>query len=161
GRPVTAKWQRNRVSLVRAHVLPQIGDLHLDEIAPRHLAELQLRLRSQRLAPATVDAVTQSAFRGMLRDAELDGYRTPDLRRLYDKRFIVRLDRGRESSEIDPFTDEERDRIVEWFLQNRPHYHAFVHFRFWTGTRPSEAIGLRWGEVDLACHRVRIRRSRV
>ena len=36
-----------------------------------------------------------------------------------------------------------------------------MYFRFWTGTRPSEAIGLRWGDVDLAGRRIRIRRSRV
>src|SRR5262249_13772476 len=32
---------------------------------------------------------------------------------------------------------------------------------FWTGTRPSEAIGLRWTDVDLIARRIRIRRSRV
>src|SRR5262249_58089302 len=148
-RPVTTKWRVNRLSLIRTHVLPQLGDLHIDEIAPRHIAQLQIRLQRHDLAPATVDAVIQSAFRGMLRDADLAGYRVPDLRKLYDRRFIVRQDRGRESSEIDPFSDEERDQILGWFLHNRQHYHAFVYFRFWTGTRPSEAIGLRWDDVDL------------
>jgi len=33
--------------------------------------------------------------------------------------------------------------------------------RFWTGTRPSEAIALRRGDVDLSNRRIRIRRSRV
>ena len=161
GRPVTTKWRTNRASLIRTNVLPHLGDLPIDQIAPRHLAELQLRLRNRDLSPATVDAVVQSAFRGMLRDADLAGYRTPDLRKLYDRRFIVRQDRGRESSEIDPYTDEERDQIIAWFLQNRPHYYPFVYFRFWTGTRPSEAIGLRCEDVDLAARRIRIRRSRV
>jgi integrase len=160
-RPVTIKWRTNRLSLIRTHVLPQLGDLRIDEIAPRHIAELQLRLRDRALAPGTIDAVIQSALRGMLRDAELAGYRTPEIRKLYDRRFIVRQDRGRETSEIDPFTDEERDRIIEWFLRNRPPYYPFVFFRFWTGTRPSEAIGLRCGDVDLIGRRIRIRRSRV
>jgi len=135
--------------------------LHIDELGSRHIAELQLHLRDRALAPGTIDAVIQSALRGMLRDAELAGYRTPEIRKLYDTRFIVRQDRGREMSEIDPFTDEERERIIEWFLRNRPHYHAFVYFRFWTGTRPSEAIGLRCRDVDLKARRIRIRRSRV
>jgi integrase len=161
GRPVTTKWRTNRLSLIRTHVLPQLGDLHIDQIAPRHITELQLRLRKRALAPGTIDAVIQSALRGMLRDAELAGYRTPEIRKLYDTRFIVRQDRGRETSEIDPFTDEERDRIIDWFLRNRSHYHAFVYFRFWTGTRPSEAIGLRRVDVDLIARRIWIRRSRV
>jgi len=41
-----------------------------------------------------------------------------------------------------------------------PPYHALVHFLFWTGTRPSEAAGLRWGDVDLDAGIVRIVRSR-
>jgi len=97
----------------------------------------------------------------MLRDAELAGYQVPDLRKLYDRRFIVRQEKGRDSAEIDPFTDEEREQIIDWFWENRRHYHGFVFFRFWTGTRPSEGIGLRWVDVDLTARRIRIRRSRV
>ena len=39
--------------------------------------------------------------------------------------------------------------------------HSFVNNRFWTGTRPSEAIALRCGDVDLSNRRIRIQRSRV
>ena len=39
--------------------------------------------------------------------------------------------------------------------------HSFVYNRFWTGTRPSEAIALRCGDVDLSNRRIRIQRSRV
>lgn len=46
-------------------------------------------------------------------------------------------------------------------VPRRPHYYSFVFFRFWTGTRPSEAIALRHGYLDLAGKRARIRVSRV
>ncbi|TML98644.1 MAG: hypothetical protein E6G02_14790 [Actinobacteria bacterium] len=39
--------------------------------------------------------------------------------------------------------------------------HSFVYNRFWTGTRPSEAIALRCGDVDWSNRRIRIQRSRV
>ena len=97
----------------------------------------------------------------MLRDAELAGYRTPDLGQLFDRRFVTRLDQGSDAADIDPYTEEERERILAWFFRQRSKYHAFVYFRFWTGTRPSEAIALRWGDVDLRNRRIRIRRSRV
>src|SRR5262245_1440842 len=160
-RIVTVKWQRNRESYIRVHVLPVLGTVRLDELTPRHIVDLQARLQGKGLASSTADRVVHSAFRGMLRDAELAGYRTRDLGQLFDRRFVTRISQGSDTTEIDPYTDEERERILEWFWNVRRQYHAFVYFRFWTGTRPSEAIGLRWSDIDLRNRRVRIRRSRV
>jgi len=53
--------------------------------------------------------------------------------------------------EPDPYTEEERDRILRFYRQRRSlKDYVFVYFRFYTGTRPSEAVGLKWGSVDLA-----------
>ncbi len=160
-RLVSPKWQLNRESYIRNHVLPSLGRTRLDELAPSHVTELQTSLRRKRLAPSTIDRVIHSALRGMLRDADLAGHRVTDLATLFDPRLVGHLDRGRHAAEIDPFTEEERDQILAWFVEERPQFHAFVFFRFWTGTRPSEAIGLRWRDIDLPSRRVRIRRSRV
>lgn len=65
-----------------------------------------------------------------------------------------------EDADINPFTAEERDRIIEAFRTNKfchgctskdnkhSHYTAYVRFLFYTGCRPSEAIGLRWKNID-------------
>ena len=159
-RPVSAKWSSNRASYIRTHILPAFGSKRLDEITLADLVWLQHCLHRS-LAPATVDRVLHSAFRGMLRDAKLAGYSIPDLRALYDGKMLPRLTRPGEDIEIDPYSETERDRLIEGFRQHRPHYLPFVFFRFWTGTRPSEAIGLRHGHLDLAAHRTRIRVSRV
>jgi len=37
--------------------------------------------------------------------------------------------------------------------------YAFLHTLFWTGMRPSEAAGLRWGDIDPAARTARIDRS--
>jgi hypothetical protein len=144
-RGVTYKWQRNRESYLRVHVIPALGTIRLDELTPRHLVDLQTQLRRHGLAASTIDRVIHSGLRGMLRDAELAGYRAPDLSQLFDRRFVTRLDQGSDAAEIAPYSDKERARILDWFSRERPEYHAFVYFRFWTGTRPSEAIALRWG----------------
>ena len=63
------------------------------------------------------------------------------------------------------FTVEERDRIIAAFVNDsRPgtdyrHYAPFVKFLFWTGCRPCEAIGLRWGSVLPDCSRVHFHES--
>ena len=63
--------------------------------------------------------------------------------------------------EIDPFTAEERDQIID-------HLYASLHgrtviwasyfkFAFFTGARPGEILALRWGDVDFNRRSVRIR----
>jgi integrase len=51
--------------------------------------------------------------------------------------------------DIDPFTAEERDRIIAVFKDHPKHCHYWrlVQFLFFTGARPNEAIALRWGNV--------------
>lgn len=63
------------------------------------------------------------------------------------------------------FSVEERDRIIEAFEThkgkgiNYRHYAPFVKFLFWTGCRPCEAIGLRWGSVTHDCSRIHFHES--
>ena len=63
--------------------------------------------------------------------------------------------------EIEPFTATERDLIIAAFKTNqfchpftsRNHLHSnyagYIQFLFYTGCRPSEAIGLQWKNIDL------------
>jgi hypothetical protein len=57
------------------------------------------------------------------------------------------------SEEPDPFTEAERDSIIEYFFKKYwgkwPHACVFVYMLFWGGMRPSELTGRRWKAVDL------------
>lgn len=63
------------------------------------------------------------------------------------------------------FSVEERNRIIQAFETHRgkginyQHYAPFVKFLFWTGCRPCEAIGLRWGSVMPDCSKVHFHES--
>jgi integrase len=46
-----------------------------------------------------------------------------------------------------PFTKDERDRIINEFGKRYPHFRALVAFWFLTGCRVSEGVGLRWVNV--------------
>jgi integrase len=77
----------------------------------------------------------------------------------------MKLARSRKISdgnrEVEPFTAVERDSIIEAFKTNRfchpvtsknhlhSNYVAYVQLLFYTGCRPSEAIGLQWKNIDL------------
>jgi integrase len=51
---------------------------------------------------------------------------------------------------IDPFSKHERELILNGFDRSEyySYYKPFVHFLFLTGCRPSEAIALKWKNVD-------------
>jgi len=58
---------------------------------------------------------------------------------------------NRNVTEIDPFTVEERDAIINAFESN-PYFNyftPFVKFLFFTGCRTGEAIALQWKHIDL------------
>jgi integrase len=97
----------------------------------------------------------------MLRDARLQGFAVPRLAELYDRAYIRRLSAGAAGPEIDPYTEDERDRIIEAFRTKRARFLPFVFFQFWTGARTSEGVALRWGNVDLERRVAWIRASRV
>ena len=60
----------------------------------------------------------------------------------------------------DPFTADERDRMLGWFFERQRSYHPFLLTLFYTGMRPSEVAALRWGDVDVETGAVAISRSR-
>lgn len=64
----------------------------------------------------------------------------------------------RHNPEPDPFTAEERDQILAWFRRRLPQYVPLVGSVFLAGMRPSEACGLRWGDIDLDTGEVTIAR---
>ncbi len=73
-----------------------------------------------------------------------------------------------EATDPDPpmaFSVEERDRIITTFENHKrkgisyQHYAPFVKFLFWTGCRPCEAIGLRWGSIVPDCSKVHFHES--
>ncbi|MBO1349596.1 MAG: hypothetical protein EBE86_020470 [Hormoscilla sp. GUM202] len=46
---------------------------------------------------------------------------------------------------INAFTAAERDAIIQAFQES--HFYNYVRFCFFTGCRPSEAIGLEWDDI--------------
>ena len=60
----------------------------------------------------------------------------------------------------DPFTEEERDKIIQHFREKNRFYYPFVYTLFRTGMRPSEALALRWEDIDLKHGFISISKSR-
>jgi integrase len=129
-------------------------ELLVTELAPRHLHQLRERLLARPLALKTARNVMDGSFRAMMRDC-----RTVDLLIVTDPFSALKWPRT-QLPVPDPFTEDERDAILRWFLEHRRFYHPFVFTLFHTGQRPSEATGLRWGDVDTIGGTLTIARSR-
>ena len=97
------------------------------------------------LSLKTVKNIVAGTFRAMLRDAQIDGVikRSPfeDLPR---KGWWPEID----TPPPNPFTDEQRQKICQWFYDNDRHYFPFVSFHLYQSVRPSESSALNWGRVD-------------
>src|SRR6476661_465603 len=57
-------------------------------------------------------------------------------------------------ADIQPFTEQERDRIIAAFYKTESFYAPLIEFLFLTGCRPSEAIALRWRHIDADLTRI-------
>ena len=53
-----------------------------------------------------------------------------------------------DGEDIDPFTPDERVRIIKALKALNSEYAALAEFMFRTGCRPSEAIGLQWRHIS-------------
>jgi integrase len=62
----------------------------------------------------------------------------------------LKVPKNKDKEDIDPFTSEERDRIIEAFYtqESLKPYAFLVNFIFLIGCRPSEAIALTWKDVE-------------
>lgn len=75
----------------------------------------------------------------------------------YEMAVDIELPKAKsECIDIDPFTKEERDIIIQAFKKHRRynHYTSFVDFLFLTGCRTSEAIGLKWKHINADCSKI-------
>ncbi|MEO1432653.1 MAG: site-specific integrase, partial [Cyanobacteria bacterium J06633_8] len=54
------------------------------------------------------------------------------------------------ASDINPFSLEERDKIIQSFKDNHfyNHYAPLIEFLFMSGCRPSEAVALQWKHIS-------------
>lgn len=143
---------------LRCHILPAFGDNGLDEIIRPLLISFRTMLtdfapQGKGLKMKTARDVIDGTFRALYRDARRDGIVTGDPFADLDWPRKVR-------PEPDPFTEEERDLLLNYFWHKNRHYYPLVFTAFWTGLRTGELVGLRWNALDLRRSQLAVRVSR-
>lgn len=145
-----AKNVRHARNVLNAYVLPEIGEVPLTQIEPAHLRAVQRKMLGRGLAVNTTKGALQSVWGSLWKAARSEG--------LVAGSPQSELQWPRHNPDPDPFTSEERDQIIAWARRRQPQYLPLFASVFLAGMRPSEACGLRWGDIDLDTGEVTIAR---
>ena len=137
------------------YILPEFGDIQLSSVSTKNLNPFRAKLLLK-VSLKTARNIIDSSFRAMYRGARADYEEA-----LRDKDPFALLEWPKTQHERpDPFTVEERDRIIEYWKEKNFFYFPWVFTLFHTGMRPSEASALKWADVNLESKEIRISKSR-
>src|SRR5689334_18324886 len=136
-----------------AYVLDRFRFLPLNGLGILQLSDFRNILIHSGLSLKTIRNVIDGSLRGMWKDARRAGLVESNPFELLDWPAYHR-------PPPDPYTVEERDRILAWVAEHESFYYPWVYFHFATGCRPSEASALRWGDLDEKNLTISISKSR-
>jgi integrase len=143
-----------------AHILPLHGDKYMHLYGFNEIRELRANIvEVKERKMKTAKNVIGATLRAFFRDAKAEGIiATTPFDDLPDNWWPII-----EFPPPDPFTEEQRDEIIEYFrrkyLPNWPQAYMFVHDLFWTGARPSELVARVWRDYDPRTGKLSIRTS--
>jgi integrase len=128
-----------------AYILPRFKHTVLSDIKTKDLGKFQAELIAKGLAVKTCRNIIDGSFRALYRDARVDIGGDLEGKDPFIDIQWPRLPK----TKPDPFTAEERDRIIQWYVENDFFYYPLIAWQFHTGMRPSETFGLTWQDIDL------------
>jgi integrase len=152
-------YRRSTIRNYRIHfkgyILPAFKHVRLAAITTKDLNDFRVSLLKRGLAVKTARNIIDASFRALYRDARIDIEALQGRDPWVDIQW-PRLPKKRP----DPFTSDERDRILAWWLKNDFFFYPWVYTQFYTAMRPSEAAALTWADVDLLAGTISITQSR-
>ncbi len=146
---VRASTARNYADLTRLYVVPTLGKVKLAQLQPGDVQRLYGTLLARGLAPKTVRNV-HAALRRALQQA-VDWNLTP--RNVAALTHPPRVAR----QEVAALAPEEVRTLLAAVRGDR--WEALIAVALATGMRFGELLGLRWSDVDLTRHTIRVQRQ--
>jgi len=145
-RPTTLAGYRFAVNI---HLIPAIGAHRLDRLEPEHLEKVYAKMLESGRAPGTAHQAHRTV-RTALNVAVRRGHLQKNPAALAKPPRV-------EDWEVDPLTLDEVGRVLDAAEQQRNSTRWAIALAL--GLRQSEALGLRWADVDLDAGRMVIRRN--
>jgi integrase len=136
---------------VNKHLIPGVGAHRLEKLTPEHLERLYTKMQKNGSSAGTAHQAHRT-IRTALNEA---------VRRNYLSRNPASLAKAPRlaEQEIEPYSVEEVQRLLTAVSQRRNHARWAVALAL--GLRQGEALGLKWGDVDLDKGTLRVRRGRL
>jgi len=135
--------------IVRLHILPSLGPIRLDRLAPQHVQALLNRKSEEGLAPQSVKHIR--TVLGMALNRAVRWQLIPrNVAALTDAPKIER-------KPVKPLSPEEAQRLL---LAAKGHYlEALLSVAVALGMRRGEVLGLSWSDIDLESGQIRVNKS--
>lgn len=135
------------VGRITNHVLPDLGDMRLVDVRPRHVRDLVRKLRAGGLAPRTVINIF-GIMRTMFSDAIVDEKLLESPCRLKSGDLPDKVDSDSEWRALATYATAEVLALIS--DQRLPPERRMLHaLKAMTGVRHGEAAGLRWRHWDV------------
>lgn len=132
-------------------------ELAVSDVTPSRILELRSHLRTEGLAPATVNRYL-ALLRSLLNYAVTAGYlQVSPIRRFARGSFLLAEPHPKRTPPL--ASNAEAGRLLEVIRDGWRDWFGFFAFLLLTGARRGEAAGLRWEDVDLSRRLVTLRRS--
>lgn len=155
---ISVKTSTSKVyeNLLKVHILPEIGDLSLDEITSRIIGDFIVKKFGQGLRSQTVKNL-KNCLGSILRYAHSpDQYiETNPARGI----AVPKPEHEEPSREPDPLSWEDRKIVEDTFRKHSPAYYPLVLTGFRTGLRIGELCGLQWQDIDFVHRIISVRRN--
>jgi integrase len=149
-RRVRARTLESYQSTVRLHLLPGVGHQRLDRLQPEHLERLYAALTDKGLSPASILRAHRVLSRA-LKVASQRGKVARNVATLVDPPVVRRPETAV------PFSAQEVKRVMAAAQARRNAARWTVAMA--VGLRQSEALALRWADVDLEHATLTVRRG--
>lgn len=135
---------------VRKHLIPGVGGHRIDRLEPEHLETLYRQMMQRGSAPATAHQAHRT-IRTALNEAVRRGHLNRNPASLAKPPRLPH-------TEIEPYSVSEIRRLLTVASKRRNHARWAIALAL--GLRQSEALGLKWSDVDLETGVLTVRRGR-
>ena len=152
--PKRAQKTYDRYELAcRRHIVPQLGNVEISKLSPRHVEELEKNLLRGGMAPTGVQMI-HNVLSGAMKHA---------LRMELIYRDPVRAVSPPSAPKTEAYSPEIKQvmKLLALAAASGHYLSLCIHVIAYTGMRRGEVLGLRWAKVDLTERTLRVETSLV